>query len=69
MILLIRMKMNFRGKIIVMAVCMLISLCAQAQIKHFDPTLDPDVTLLPSKSQEEWKSQYMWYPGQLAAFY
>ena len=61
--------MNFKRKTIAIVVCMVMTLCAQAQIKHFDPTLDPNVTILPTQPQEEWKSQYMWYPGQLAAFY
>ena len=43
-------------------------LCASAQ-KVFDPTLDPEVKVLPSGSHESWKgSAYMWYPGQLAAY-
>ena len=61
--------MNFKGKTIAIAVYMVMTLYVQAQIKHFDPTLDPNVTILPTQPQEEWKSQYMWYPGQLAAFY
>ena len=45
-----------------------ISLCASAQ-KIFDPTLDPEVKVLPSESHESWEgSSYMWYPGQLAAY-
>lgn len=40
-----------------------------AQIKEFDPLLDSKVTVIPAPSQEEWNSNYMWYPGQLAAFY
>lgn len=43
-------------------------LCASAQ-KIFDPTLDPEVKVLPSGSHELWEgSAYMWYPGQLAAY-
>ena len=49
--------MNFKGKTIAIAVCMVMTLYAQAQIKHFDPTLDPNVTILPTQPQEEWKSQ------------
>lgn len=45
------------------------SLCCYAQIKEFDPSLDPNVTIVSRQSQEEWNSRYMWYPGQLAAFY
>ncbi len=32
-------------------------------------SLDPNVTIVSRQSQEEWNSRYMWYPGQLAAFY
>ena len=45
------------------------SLCCYAQTKEFDPSLDPNVTIVSWQSQEEWNSRYMWYPGQLAAFY
>ena len=45
------------------------SLCCYAQTKVFDPSLDPNVTIVSRQSQEEWNSRYMWYPGQLAAFY
>ena len=45
------------------------SLCCYAQTKEFDPSLDPNVTIVRRQSQEEWNSRYMWYPGQLAAFY
>ncbi len=45
------------------------SLCCYAQKKEFDPSLDPNVTIVSRQSQEEWNSRYMWYPGQLAAFY
>ena len=45
------------------------SLCCYAQTKEFDPSLDPNVTIVSRQSQEEWDSRYMWYPGQLAAFY
>ena len=44
------------------------SLCCYAQTKEFDPSLDPNVTIVSRQSQEEWNSRYMWYPGQLAAF-
>lgn len=44
-------------------------LCCYAQTKEFDPSLDPNVTIVSRQSQEEWNSRYMWYPGQLAAFY
>lgn len=45
------------------------SLCCYAQTKEFDPSLDPNVTIVSRQSQEEWNSRCMWYPGQLAAFY
>lgn len=45
------------------------SLCCYAQTKEFDPSLDLNVTIVSRQSQEEWNSRYMWYPGQLAAFY
>lgn len=45
------------------------SLCCYAQTKEFDPSLVPNVTIVSRQSQEEWNSRYMWYPGQLAAFY
>lgn len=45
------------------------SLCCYAQTKEFDPSLDPNVTIVSRQSQEEWNSRYMWYPRQLAAFY
>ena len=45
------------------------SLCCYAQTKEFDPSLDPNVTIVSRQSQEEWNSRYMWYPGQLSAFY
>lgn len=45
------------------------SLCCYAQTKEFDPSLDPNVTIVSRQSQEEWNSRYMWYPGQLAASY
>lgn len=45
------------------------SLCCYAQTKEFDPSLDPNVTIVSRQPQEEWNSRYMWYPGQLAAFY
>ena len=45
------------------------SLCCYAQTKEFYPSLDPNVTIVSRQSQEEWNSRYMWYPGQLAAFY
>lgn len=40
-----------------------------AQSKEYDVLLDPNVTILPAALQEEWSSNYMWYPGQLAAYY
>jgi len=40
-----------------------------AQKKVFDPLLDPQTMIVPSTQIEVWNSTYMWYPGQLAAFY
>jgi len=40
-----------------------------AQRKAFDPLLDPNAIVIPADQPEEWNSVYMWYPGQLAAFY
>lgn len=59
--------MNKRLKILSFLV--VTALYCQAQIKEFDPLLDPDVTIIKQSPQEEWTSRYMWYPGQLAAFY
>lgn len=40
-----------------------------SQQKIYDPTLDPEVKVLPSVSHESWENAaYMWYPGQLAAY-
>ena len=58
------MKIN-----IVLAVCMVSALHIHAQTGTFDPTLDANVTVLQAQPQETWRSAYMWYPGQLAAFY
>lgn len=35
------------------------SLCCYAQTKEFDPSLDPNVTIVSRQSQEEWNSRYM----------
>ena len=59
--------MNKRLKLL--SIFITASLCCYAQIKEFDPSLDPNVTIVSRQSQEEWNSRYMWYPGQLAAFY
>ena len=57
-------------KIKLLGILMTVSfLCCYAQTKEFDPSLDPNVTIVSWQSQEEWNSRYMWYPGQLAAFY
>lgn len=57
-------------KIKLLGILMTISfLCCYAQTKEFDPSLDPNVTIVSRQPQEEWNSRYMWYPGQLAAFY
>lgn len=57
-------------KIKLLGILMTVSfLCCYAQTKEFDPSLDPNVTIVSRQSQEEWNSRYMWYPGQLAAFY
>ncbi len=39
------------------------------QAMVFDPLLDLDVVIQPMPEQEVWTSTYMWYPGQLAAFF
>ena len=62
-----RKNMNKRLKLL--SIFITASLCCYAQIKEFDPSLDPNVTIVSRQSQEEWNSRYMWYPGQLAAFY
>lgn len=59
--------MNKRLKLL--GIFITVSLCCYAQTKEFDPSLDPNVTIVSRQSQEEWNSRYMWYPGQLAAFY
>lgn len=59
--------MNKRLKLL--GIFIIASLCCYAQTKEFDPSLDPNVTIVSRQSQEEWNSRYMWYPGQLAAFY
>lgn len=59
--------MNKRLKLL--GIFITVSLCCYAQIKEFDPSLDPNVTIVSRQPQEEWNSRYMWYPGQLAAFY
>lgn len=57
-------------KIKLLGILMTVSfLCCYAQTKEFDPYLAPNVTIVSRQSQEEWNSRYMWYPGQLAAFY
>lgn len=57
-------------KIKLLGILMTVSfLCCYAQTKEFDPSLDPNVTIMSRQPQEEWNSRYMWYPGQLAAFY
>ena len=33
------------------------SLCCYAQTKEFDPSLDPNVTIVSRQSQEEWNSR------------
>lgn len=58
--------MNKRLKLL--SIFITASLCCYAQIKEFDPSLDPNVTIMSRQTQEEWNSRYMWYPGQLAAF-
>ena len=59
--------MNKRLKLL--SIFITASLCCYAQTKEFDPSLDPNVTIMSRQPQEEWNSRYMWYPGQLAAFY
>ena len=60
--------MNKRLKLIA-GIFWITTINCYAQIKEFDPLLDSKVTVIPAPSQEEWNSNYMWYPGQLAAFY
>lgn len=48
---------------------MVVAITTNAQKLAFDPLLDPNVVIIPSTQTEEWNSVYMWYPGQLAAFY
>jgi glycoside hydrolase family 78 len=61
---------NMNKKIKLLGILMTVSfLCCYAQTKEFDPSLAPNVTIVSRQSQEEWNSRYMWYPGQLAAFY
>lgn len=52
-----------------LGICLATVFCSHAQTKEFSPLLDTTVTVIPRQPQEEWKSSYMWYPGQLAAFY
>lgn len=60
--------MNKKNKLL--GILMTVSfLCCYALTKEFDPSLAPNVTIVSRQSQEEWNSRYMWYPGQLAAFY
>ena len=61
---------NMNKKIKLLGILMTVSfLCCYDQTKEFDPSLAPNVTIVSRQSQEEWNSRYMWYPGQLAAFY
>lgn len=65
-----RTRPNAYKKIKLLGILMTVSfLCCYAQTKEFDPSLAPNVTIVSRQSQEEWNSRYMWYPGQLAAFY
>ncbi|MDR1161546.1 MAG: glycoside hydrolase [Tannerellaceae bacterium] len=41
--------------------------CLQAQSPAFDPLLDPACEVISQPNVEEWRSSYMWYPGQLSA--
>lgn len=42
--------------------------CCQAQVKEFDPMKDTSVVII-QQPKNEWNSCFMWYPGQLAAYY
>lgn len=39
-----------------------------AQNPAYDPLLDKNATVIAHHPQTVWRSSYMWYPGQLAAF-
>lgn len=59
---------NMSKRLKLLGIFITVALCGHAQTKEFDPSLAPDVTIIKQRSQEEWGSRYMWYPGQLAAF-
>lgn len=42
--------------------------CGHAVAREFDPLLDPEVRVVARPGGEVWDNEYMWYPGQLAAF-
>ncbi len=58
-----------RNNILLIVVFIIMAWDVHAQVREFDPTLDPEVTLINPPAQEEWSGRYMWYPGQLAAYY
>lgn len=72
---LFRMKFNtfqleiMNKKITLLSLLMIATFYCYAQIRAFDPLLDKNVTVLQQQPQEEWENYYMWYPGQLAAYY
>ena len=54
----------------ILIILLLVFISSGIAAQHqFDPSLDPNVTIVSRQPQEEWNSHYMWYPGQLAAFY
>lgn len=57
-------------RIILLSIILIVtSISTYAQKITFDPLLDPNAVIVPSASTQQWNSTYMWYPGQLAAFY
>lgn len=44
------------------------SLCCYAQTKEFDPSLDPNVTIVSRQSQEEWNSRLYVVSGTTGCF-
>jgi len=58
-----------KRKIQMIVFLLAIATCMNAQRLAFDPLLDPNAIVIPTEQKEEWNSTYMWYPGQLAAFY
>ena len=57
------------NKIVMVFLMMLLGLCGFAQEKAFDPILDENVEVIPFQKDSVWNSTFMWYPGQLSAFF